>query len=153
MTLVAIEIAPRNISLVISDLDYQFSYYLQGSKKLPPILFFHGFMGNKDVFADTISLLSDQFYCLAIDLPGHGNTIIKGGDECYQMDNTALALVEWLDKLTIDQCFLVGYSMGGRLALYLACFFPERFPKVVLESSSPGLKTRREREERREGDH
>jgi len=81
VTLVERAIAPRNISLVISNLNY-----LHGSKNFFLILFFHGFMGNKD--------------------------------ECYQIHNTALALVQWLDKLTIEKCFLVGYSMGGRLALY-----------------------------------
>lgn len=42
--------------------------------------------------------------------------------------------------------------MGGRLALYMTCAFPERFTRVVLESASPGLKTAEERQERVERD-
>lgn len=64
------------------------------------------------------------------------------------MANTAVALIHLLDELKISQCFLVGYSMGGRLALYLTLHFPHRFSKVVLESASPGLATITEREER-----
>ncbi len=44
---------------------------------------------------------------------------------------------------------LLGYSMGGRLALHLAAHHSERFSSVVLESASPGLHTDAERAERR----
>lgn len=64
------------------------------------------------------------------------------------MPNTAQALINLLDQLQIQECFLVGYSMGGRLALYLTLHFPQRFPKVVLESASPGLKNQGDRRER-----
>ena len=71
-----------------------------------------------------------------------------GGEECYAMSNTADALINLLDQLNIKKCFLVGYSMGGRLALYLTLHFPQRFSKIVLESASPGLKSQRDQLER-----
>lgn len=92
--------------------------------------------------------LSDTFCCLAPDLPGHGQTRVDGPPNLYSMENTAIALLNLLDQLQIPQCFLVGYSMGGRVALYLAIHFANRFPKVVLESASPGLRTQPERWER-----
>lgn len=127
--------------------NYQFHYSFTGSDK-PVILFLHGFMGNIDEFDEAISLLSDEFSYLKVDLPGHGKTQVLGGDECYTMTNTAHALINLLDQLQIAKCFLVGYSMGGRLALYLTLHFPQRFSKVVLESASPGLPTQIERLER-----
>lgn len=132
--------------------DYQFHYSLSGSADKPIILFLHGFMGDCNEFNQVISFLSDQFCCLAVDLPGHGQTKVMGGDECYEMANTAQALLNLLEQLSIEKCFLVGYSMGGRLALYLTLHFPERFPKVVLESASPGLKTEEERWKRLQRD-
>lgn len=132
--------------------DYQFHYSLSGSADKPIILFLHGFMGDCNEFNQVISLLSDQFCCLAVDLPGHGQTKVMGGDECYKMANTAQALLNLLEQLSVEKCFLVGYSMGGRLALYLTLHFPERFPKVVLESASPGLKTGEERWKRLQRD-
>jgi 2-succinyl-6-hydroxy-2,4-cyclohexadiene-1-carboxylate synthase len=57
------------------------------------------------------------------------------------MASTATAIIQLLDELKIDQCYLIGYSMGGRLALYLTLYFPQRFIKVILESASPGLAT------------
>ena len=105
-------------------------------------------MGNAQVFNDVIALLGDRFGYLIVDLPGHGQTKVTGKDDLYNMQNTAQALIELLDKLAIKKCFLLGYSMGGRLALYLALHFPQYFSKVVLESASPGLKTQAQRTQR-----
>ncbi|MGB3693342.1 MAG: 2-succinyl-6-hydroxy-2,4-cyclohexadiene-1-carboxylate synthase [Spirulinaceae cyanobacterium] len=128
--------------------DYQFNYYFQGPCDATPVLFLHGFMGNSQVFQAAISLLKDQFFCLAVDLPGHGKTQVLGEDESYSMANTALGLKSLLSELNLKQAYVVGYSMGGRLALYLALNFPQYFPKVVLESASPGLQSSSARKER-----
>lgn len=128
--------------------NYKFNYLFISNPNKPLILFLHGFMGNIDEFDEAIKLLSDEFSYLTIDLPGHGKTKVLGGDEYYTMPNTAQALINLLDELQINKCFLVGYSMGGRLALYLTLHFPERFSKVLLESASPGLATEAERLER-----
>jgi len=125
----------------------QFNYSLTGSKNKPVILFLHGFMGNCDDFKEVIALVSNQFCCLTIDLPGHGQTKVQQ-DEYYTMEKTAQALIELLQKLDINQCFLVGYSLGGRIALYLTIYFPQYFNRVILESASPGLVTLTERNQR-----
>jgi len=132
--------------------NYQFYYSLTGSKHQPAILLLHGFMGNCQDFSIIISLLSEKFYCIAVDLPGHGKTKVLGGEDCYNMPNTAQALIGLLDNLKIEKCFLFGYSMGGRLALYMSLYFPERFNKVVLESSSPGLQNTQQRQQRLQAD-
>ena len=50
-----------------------------------------------------------------------------------------------LDLLKIEKVDLLGYSMGGRLALSFAIQYPKCVRKLILESSSPGLKTEEER--------
>ncbi len=125
--------------------NYKFHYSLINNPNKPVILFLHGFMGNINEFDEAIKILAEEFSFLTIDLPGHGKTQVMGGDEYYTMANTANAVINLIDELKIQQCFLVGYSMGGRLALYLTLHFPERFTKVVLESASPGLATEIER--------
>ncbi|MBE9206540.1 2-succinyl-6-hydroxy-2,4-cyclohexadiene-1-carboxylate synthase [Nostoc sp. LEGE 06077] len=128
--------------------NYQFNYNLIQYKNKPYILFLHGFIGQLDEFNEVINLLGTEFSYLTIDLPGHGKTQVLGDDKYYKIDQTAQALINLLDKLHIPKCFLVGYSMGGRLALYLTLHFPERFYKVVLESASPGLTAETEQLER-----
>ncbi|WP_353735977.1 MULTISPECIES: 2-succinyl-6-hydroxy-2,4-cyclohexadiene-1-carboxylate synthase [unclassified Okeania] len=131
---------------------YQLNYYLTGNTNNPVILLLHGFMGSSNDFVDFIPQLCEYFCCLTVDLPGHGKTIVTGSDEYYDMENTAIALIHLLDELKIDNCYLFGYSMGGRLALYMTISFPTRFNKLILESASPGLKTEVERSLRRQSD-
>ncbi|MEO6862916.1 MAG: 2-succinyl-6-hydroxy-2,4-cyclohexadiene-1-carboxylate synthase [Microcoleus sp.] len=132
--------------------NHHFHYTLSGKKNQQTILFLHGFTGNNQDFSSVISLLSKNYCCLAVDLPGHGQTRVIGEESCYNMSNTAQALIDLLDDLQIDKCLLLGYSMGGRLALYMTLHFPERFEKVVLESASPGLKSEKDRSHRRQAD-
>ena len=103
-------------------------------------------MGDCHDFDRVISNLSG-FCCLAVDLPGHGQTIVQQ-DSDYQMPNVAQALINLLIELNIKQCLLLGYSMGGRIALYLAIHFPQYFQGAILESASPGLASQLERDRR-----
>ncbi|HRF97559.1 MAG TPA: alpha/beta fold hydrolase, partial [Aggregatilineales bacterium] len=48
-------------------------------------------------------------------------------------------------RLNIPSCTVLGYSMGGRLALAFAIFHPQRVSKLILESSSAGLELAEER--------
>lgn len=127
---------------------FKFHYCFRGNPDKPLILFLHGFMGNSNEFNQVISLLSNQFRCLSVDLPGHGKTKVLDGEACYTMSNTATGLINLLEQLNVEKCYLIGYSMGGRLALYLTLHFSTYFSKVVLESASPGLKTKRDQSER-----
>jgi 2-succinyl-6-hydroxy-2,4-cyclohexadiene-1-carboxylate synthase len=127
--------------------NYQLSYSLGGNLDRPTILFLHGFLGDRHEFQPISNQLTNEYQCLSIDLPGHGETQVTE-DSDYGMESTARAIIAALDQLQISRCFLVGYSMGGRLALYLTLRFPDRFTGTVLESASPGLKTDVERVER-----
>jgi 2-succinyl-6-hydroxy-2,4-cyclohexadiene-1-carboxylate synthase len=102
-------------------------------------------MGEWADFAIALTELSKEYYCIAIDLPGHGQTQVIGGDEYYTLEKTALGILKMHQQLIGRPCNLVGYSMGGRVGLYLALYFPQFFESVILESASPGLKTQQER--------
>ena len=137
--------------------NYQFNYVIYGDRQKQVIFFLHGFMGNCHDFLPVIDCdprrrhRLPEFCCLVVDLPGHGKTAVK--QDCnYSMANTAFALIKLLRELDIRQCLLVGYSMGGRLALYLTVYYPQYFQGVILESASPGLKTQLERNRRIEQD-
>ncbi len=65
------------------------------------------------------------------------------------MEGATQALADVLDDAGIERCTLVGYSMGGRVALYFARYHGRRVRRLVLESCTPGLRTEAERAERR----
>ncbi|PZV12415.1 MAG: 2-succinyl-6-hydroxy-2,4-cyclohexadiene-1-carboxylate synthase [Pseudanabaena sp.] len=123
--------------------NYWVSYCLNGDCNHPAILFLHGFIGDRREFEQAIAYFCEQFYCVAIDLPGHGKTYAidrsRDRDDNYTIQSIANLVIKFLDLLRVDRCFLVGYSMGGRLALYLTIHFPKYFHGVVLESASAGI--------------
>lgn len=118
-----------------------------GSPGNPVILFLHGFLGRKEDWNEIISSLSTDFRSIATDLPGHGENH-PGNDRSYTMSGCAGTIMTLLDDLNLPDVRLVGYSMGGRLALYLAVNHPGRFSRVVIESASPGLREKPERSQR-----
>ncbi len=125
-------------------------YVTAGEPTNPPLLLLHGFLGSHQDFAPSLPKFSPYFYCIVPDLPGHGQTVTAHGS--YTFPRTASALLQLLHHLNIHQTNLLGYSMGGRLALYLTCEFPHCCIRAVLESVSPGLKTAKERGERQQQD-
>ena len=129
---------------------FRLRYELRGENDGPALLFLHGFTGSGRDWVETVEGLPDC-RCILVDLPGHG---LSAGCPAglYPMPQAALALLALLDGLGVGQCVPVGYSMGGRLALYLALTRPERCRALVVESASPGLAFAPEREGRREWD-
>src|SRR5918998_1795147 len=127
------------------------SYTVSGDPHRPVTLFLHGFMGSGANWAETISALDERFYCVAPDLPGHGRSLGLTPED-YTIEGAAKMLRELLDGLEISSNAIVGYSMGGRLALYLALRHPERCSGLFLESASPGIEDPAERLARRRAD-
>jgi 2-succinyl-6-hydroxy-2,4-cyclohexadiene-1-carboxylate synthase len=131
---------------------YRFHYQVQGVVGSPRLLFLHGFMGQGDDFQEVMAALASTFYCVSVDLPGHGQTQVLLPANGYYLDAVAEGLLAFLTAHSLLPCGLVGYSMGGRLALHMACQHPEQFTGLVLESASPGLATAAERHQRRQQD-
>ena len=129
---------------------YRLRFEIRGDDTGTTLLFLHGFTGSARDWTETVDTLPD-WRCLLVDLPGHG---LSAGcpPELYPMARTALALLRVLDDMGASQCIPVGYSMGARLALYLALTYPERCRALVVESGSPGLDSEEERASRREWD-
>ncbi len=123
---------------------------VRGEQDAPAVLFLHGFMGEGADWMEVADELCATCRCICPDLPGHGRTQLSG--DRFSFDYVAAGLLARLDALGVSRCGLAGYSMGGRLALYLALRHPGRFHRVVLESATPGLRDPEEREHRRQHD-
>jgi len=115
-------------------------------------LFLHGFTGSGASWADFIAQTTlDSSHVSTPDLPGHGANLPADID-AYTMEAAGEALLTHIDQQMTAPVHLYGYSMGGRLALYLALNHADRFASLTLESASPGLKTEEERIARRASD-
>ncbi len=117
-----------------------------------PLLLLHGFTGSGESWADVVNGLADQFRCVAVDIVGHGGTDCPAAVDVYRMESVSAALVEIMDQMGHERFGLLGYSMGGRLALYTAVMYPGKVSRLALESASPGILDEGERAARRVSD-
>lgn len=127
-------------------------YALSVEGKGDPLLMLHGFTGSRENWGELRELLSQRFTTIALDLPGHGRTESPSAPERYRMERCAEDIAAILDGLEFDTADLMGYSMGGRLALYIALNTQSRFRSLILESASPGLQATDGREARKTSD-
>lgn len=122
------------------------------SSRREPALLLHGFTGSTATWAPVWDELAAAGPLLAVDLLGHGRTAAPADPRRYRMEEQVADLLALLDRLGCHRVHLVGYSMGGRVALGLAAAAPDRVASLVLESSSPGLRDPAERAARRRAD-
>jgi 2-succinyl-6-hydroxy-2,4-cyclohexadiene-1-carboxylate synthase len=114
----------------------------------PPLLLLHGFTGSARAWDTIRSVLATHATVIALDLIGHGQSARPADPARYTFDwatRDLLALLDALDLRTVD---LLGYSMGGRLALHFAVKAPDRVRTLFLESASPGIQDAAERRAR-----
>jgi len=98
-----------------------------------PVLCLHGHPGRGsclDVFAE---FLAPRFRTLAPDLRGYGRS---GGRQPFAMEDHLTDLEALLDREGIERCLLLGWSLGGILALELALRQPERYSGLILIASA-----------------
>ncbi len=124
-----------------------------GKSSLPRIIFLHGFLGSGSDWLPIARQLCDDYCCIMVDLPGHGKASFQQTPQTDGFfDQTIDALAELLQESPSTQSYIVGYSMGGRLALALLLRHQELFSKAVIVSASPGLRTVKEQIDRQEHD-
>lgn len=131
--------------LKVNDITYHVEVCGEGF----PFLLLHGFTGDSSTWTPFCPVWGTHSKLIIPDIIGHGETDSPEDTNCYQMESAAKDLIFLLDQLDVEKIDLLGYSMGGRLALTLAILYPERVRKLILESASPGLKTKEERVLRR----
>ncbi|UPW82499.1 2-succinyl-6-hydroxy-2,4-cyclohexadiene-1-carboxylate synthase [Lysinibacillus sp. Ag94] len=112
----------------------------------------HGFTGSTATWRNLAKALP-SVRVIAIDLIGHGQTAIPQQISRFSMQEQIQDLEEVFGQLQLKKFTLLGYSMGGRVALSYSTFYPERIDKLILESASPGLRTSKERAERCQRDN
>lgn len=132
----------------LNDLDFHVE--IEGTG--PPLLLLHGFTGSARAWNDLRAGLSDAFTLIAPDLIGHARSAAPAVPARYGMAPTSDDLAELLDQLGLERASVLGYSMGGRVALCFAATAPHRIDRLVLESASPGIEDAAERERRAQSD-
>jgi 2-succinyl-6-hydroxy-2,4-cyclohexadiene-1-carboxylate synthase len=114
----------------------------------PPIVFLHGFLGAGLDWGEIASPLAEDYFCVCPDLPGHGANITRDFDAQLSIPQLALELRALCAALSLSAPIVVGYSLGGRVALAAAVQHPQFMRALMLESTSAGLDIEAERQAR-----
>lgn len=117
---------------------------------VPPVLFLHGFTGRAAGWRTFASRFESKRLCYAPDLPGHGST--GAPPPGFGLVEAAGAIRGICEVLAVRSAAVVGYSMGGRIALHLALAAPRLVDRLVLVGASPGIEDASERAARRDAD-
>jgi pimeloyl-ACP methyl ester carboxylesterase len=121
------------------DLNERTIHYVQMGQG-PHLVLIHGIAASLYIWRFLLPELAKHYTVTALDLPGFGFSS-KNPFHDYGLDQQADNVAEFLDAIGIKEAGLVGSSMGGAVALWLARKYPERFGRIatISPSTNPGL--------------
>ena len=106
-----------------------------GKPGYPWLVFLHGFSGDSREWQKVGEKLSD-YPRLYLDLPGHGGSRQVG---VAGFEDMSTLLTRTLVSYNILNFWLIGYSLGGRIAMFHACQQPKGVLGLIVEGGHPGL--------------
>ena len=134
--------------MILATEDVRLSYVVSGTG--PPVTLLHGFTQSGRSWHEVIAHMPQGWRWIVPDLRGHGETEVRPGAPC-SMDGCAADVLRLWDELGLERSHVVGYSMGGRLALHIAARDPDRALSLLTIGAHAGL-DEDAREGRRLGD-
>jgi 3-oxoadipate enol-lactonase len=102
----------------------------------PPLLLVHGLTASHAVWQPTIEAFADRWRVIAPDLPGHGESAKP--DAPYTIDFFAGMVRSLARALEVREAVVCGSSLGGRVALELALYYPAFTRALVLAAPAVG---------------
>jgi len=99
-----------------------------------PLVLLHGGLGSGEMFGPILPVLAEHHQVVVVDLQGHGRTadVDRPLDVRLMADDVA-ALV---DNLGLERPDVMGYSLGGGVALHTAARHPDKVRRLVLVSAA-----------------
>jgi pimeloyl-ACP methyl ester carboxylesterase len=105
-----------------------------GKKGAPVICLLHGLFGAANNWLGIVKQLEDDFHIITPDMRNHGRS---PHHQCMDYSLMMWDLLGLFDLLAIDEVHLIGHSMGGKVAMWLALQQPERVKKLVVADIAP----------------
>ncbi len=99
-----------------------------------PLVLIHGSFGSTSTFNEILPIISTSRQVIAIDMQGHGRT--NDTDRPFSYVNFATDISKLLTHLQIVKADVLGYSLGGTVALQFGILFPNQTNKIVVISST-----------------
>ena len=105
-----------------------------GGEGHAPMILLHGLLGSSRNWVTVGKLLAEHFHVFALDLRNHGTS-----PHSNEIDYATMAgdVLEWMDAQNFAQVHIVGHSMGGKTAMWLACKHPHRLSSLTIADIAP----------------
>jgi esterase len=105
-----------------------------GGAGRPPIVLLHGFLGSSRNWQTAGAGLVSRYHVFALDLRNHGRS-----PHASEMTHEALAadVLAWMDAQGFARVALLGHSLGGKVAMRLACRSPGRVDRLIVVDIAP----------------
>ena len=95
----------------------------------------HGFLGMGDNWKTHAKNLSEKEYCVhLVDQRNHGRSFWS---DKFDYDVMVNDLLQYLNHHGINQCVVLGHSMGGKTAMAFALNYPDRVQKLIIADIAP----------------
>ena len=117
-----------------------------------PLLLLHGFTGSTRSMEGLARDLSGDYRTLRLDLAGHGRSDAPHAADLYAMPRCVDQVARAVRALCSGRVHVIGYSMGGRVALALCATHPELVASALLIGARAGIEDPEERAARRRDD-
>ncbi|MGD2206454.1 MAG: alpha/beta fold hydrolase [Anaerolineae bacterium] len=98
-----------------------------------PVVLLHGWLGSWGCWLGTMEALAPRYRAYALDFWGFGESDKRR--ESYDISDFVALVAQFMERLGIQQAPVIGHSMGGTVALYLALDYPQRVEKVSVVGS------------------
>ena len=99
-----------------------------------PLVVLHGLFGASDNWRSQAAIWSLERPVVTMDLRNHG---LSGHDPFMDYATMAKDVTDTLNALNFDTVDLLGHSMGGKVAMHLACHHPELVEKLLVADIGP----------------
>lgn len=108
-------------------------YYYEIHGEGEPLLLLHGGLGSIDMFGPVLPILAEGRQVIGVDLHGHGRTAL--GERPISLVDMGDDMAAIVKELGHDQVDVMGYSLGGGVALRMAVQHPEAVRRLVITSA------------------
>lgn len=116
-------------------------HVLEWSTEGVPLVLLHGLGNEAHLWDDFVPAVAPHYHVIALDQRGHGDSDWDP-EARYDAESMADDLEAVLDAFEIDRFVLLGFSMGGRVAMTFAGRHPERLAGLVIADIGPEVDAR-----------
>lgn len=117
--------------------DINIFYREAGQPEKPVLVLFHGFPSASHMFRDLMPILENDFYMIAPDYPGFGQSDAPNRDTfSYSFDHIADVIDTFLEKKGVDRFYMYVFDYGAPIGFRIARKHPERILGIISQNGN-----------------